>query len=201
MYSFLARRMHLRGYLRHNCLLISNSVSLNLCLCSSLRSLGHTTSSSCLLCPIGVIIVNRLTGFSFVSCRACETPTTLFTRQSRLGILPTDEGRRTRSDAASTPRGRRSCFVCTPCSWCLNTECPDSTSLLTQNLVLTKSPAHPELGPPLRAEIVDISNVSPTNVVNVFCFPAADERFVSDAVYDSRTSPPMLLFRSLQSRS
>ena len=51
---------------------IAHSVSLNWCLCSSMRSFRLTGSSSCLPCPIGTTIFDGPAGFLVVTCTACE---------------------------------------------------------------------------------------------------------------------------------
>ena len=63
-------------------------------------------------------------------------------------------------------------LFCVQLPWpgCLHTtECPDSTADASQYLVLTESLAHLELGPTLRAVIIDDSNVSLLNVDDVLC--------------------------------
>ena len=109
---FWPRRIHLCGtFGTTSPSSISKSVSLNRCLCSSMRSLRPTSSSSCLPCQIGAILVDGLTGFSSVTRPACENQTLVAIRLLQGFLLPTDRGRRTRSAAACTSCYRWSCFA------------------------------------------------------------------------------------------
>ena len=117
-------------------------------------------------CPIGAITADRLTGFSLVTCAACENRAPVAVHLLLGFILPTDQG--------VLPQVRPVAV-----EFVLSESLPRSehhrvsrchqTADASQYLVLAESSAHLELGPALRAVTVDDSNVSLTNVDSVFC--------------------------------